>query len=93
MLRESIEDDPEARLRLDREVRALRRVESPYVAQVLDADLSGDRPYLVMEHIKGETLLEAVRRGGPLPETRSAPPGTGPGHGPGDRPRRRGRAP
>lgn len=68
MLRESIEDDPEARLRLDREVRALRRVESPYVAQVLDADLSGDRPYLVMEHIKGESLHDAVRRGGPLPE-------------------------
>ncbi len=68
MLREPIEDDPEARLRLDREVRALRRVESPYVAQVLDADLSGDRPYLVMEHIKGDSLLDAVRRGGPFPE-------------------------
>ncbi|GAA1020741.1 hypothetical protein Aple_055300 [Acrocarpospora pleiomorpha] len=66
MLRDPIEDDAEARLRLDREVRALRRVESPYVAQVLDADLSGDRPYLVMEHIKGETLLDAVRRRGPL---------------------------
>ncbi|GIH28043.1 hypothetical protein Aph01nite_63530 [Acrocarpospora phusangensis] len=69
MLRDPIEDDAEARLRLDREVRALRRVESPYVAQVLDADLSGDRPYLVMEHIKGETLLDAVRRRGPLAQT------------------------
>jgi predicted Ser/Thr protein kinase len=66
MLRDPIEDDPEARLRLDREVRALRRVESPYVARVLDADLSGDRPYLVMEHIEGETLLDAVRRSGPM---------------------------
>ncbi|MDH2428134.1 serine/threonine-protein kinase [Sphaerisporangium sp. TRM90804] len=67
MLRDAIGDDPEARLRLEREVRALRRVESPYVARVLDADLSGDRPYLVMEYIEGETLLDAVRRGGPLP--------------------------
>ncbi|WP_248958910.1 serine/threonine-protein kinase [Sphaerisporangium perillae] len=66
ILRDPIGDDPESRLRLDREVRALRRVESPYVARVLDADLSGDRPYLVMEHIEGETLLDAVRRGGPL---------------------------
>jgi serine/threonine protein kinase len=66
MLRDPIGDDPEARLRLDREVRALRRVESPYVARVLDADLSGQRPYLVMEHIEGESLLDAVRRGGPL---------------------------
>ncbi|MFC4589518.1 serine/threonine-protein kinase [Sphaerisporangium corydalis] len=66
MLRDPIGDDPEARLRLDREVQALRRVENPYVARVLDADLSGDRPYLVMEHIEGETLLDAVRRNGPL---------------------------
>ena len=66
LLRSMIEDDPAARLRLDREVRALRRVESPYVATVLDADLSGERPYLVMEYIEGETLLETVRRGGPL---------------------------
>ncbi|NAS21217.1 protein kinase [Herbidospora sp. NEAU-GS84] len=68
MLREAIEGDADARLRLDREVRALRRVESPYVARVLDADLSGDRPYLVMEHIAGDTLLNAVKRDGPLPE-------------------------
>ncbi|WP_169950805.1 serine/threonine-protein kinase [Microbispora sp. H11081] len=70
MLRDPIENDPDARLRLEREVRALRRVESPYVAQVLDADLSGDRPYLVMEYIKGENLLDAVRRRGPLKESR-----------------------
>ncbi|WP_328854753.1 serine/threonine protein kinase [Microbispora hainanensis] len=70
MLRDPIENDPDARLRLEREVRALRRVESPYVAQVLDADLSGDRPYLVMDYIEGENLLDAVRRHGPLPESR-----------------------
>ncbi|MFG1942440.1 protein kinase [Nonomuraea sp. NPDC048826] len=55
-----------ARIRLEREVRALRRVESPYVARVLDADLSCDRPYLVMEHIEGATLLERVRQDGAL---------------------------
>src|SRR5690606_17542580 len=67
LLRDPV-DDPAARLRLEREVRALRRVNSLHVAKVLDAHLSGDRPYLVMEYIEGETLLEAVRRGGPLPE-------------------------
>ncbi|MFD0730205.1 serine/threonine-protein kinase [Planotetraspora mira] len=69
MLREPIEADSDARLRLDREIRALRRVESPYVAEVIDADLSGDRPYLVMEYIEGETLLEAVQRGGAMGES------------------------
>ncbi|PZG15932.1 serine/threonine-protein kinase [Nonomuraea aridisoli] len=59
-------EDTTARVRLEREVRALRRVESPYVAKVLDADLDGARPYLVMEHIEGVTLLERVRQDGPL---------------------------
>ncbi|WP_344981214.1 serine/threonine-protein kinase, partial [Streptosporangium fragile] len=66
VLHDAVDADSEARTRLEREVRALRRVESPYVARVLDADLEGDRPYLVMEHIEGDTLLERVRRDGPL---------------------------
>ncbi|GAA4567961.1 hypothetical protein GCM10023193_48240 [Planotetraspora kaengkrachanensis] len=73
MLREPIEADSDARLRLDREIRALRRVESPYVAEVIDADLSGDRPYLVMEYIEGATLLEAVQRGGAMEESALIP--------------------
>jgi serine/threonine protein kinase len=73
MLREPIEADSDARLRLDREIRALRRVESPYVAEVIDADLSGDRPYLVMEYIEGETLLEAVQHGGAMEESALIP--------------------
>ncbi len=59
-------EDETSRIRLEREVRALRRVESPYVAKVLDADLDGARPYLVMEHIEGVTLLDQVRQSGPL---------------------------
>jgi predicted Ser/Thr protein kinase len=59
-------EDSSSRVRLEREVRALRRVESPYVAKVLDADLSSARPYLVMEHIEGVTLLDRVRHSGPL---------------------------
>ncbi|GII05220.1 hypothetical protein Pta02_72280 [Planobispora takensis] len=66
MLHDAVDADAEARIRLEREVRALRRVESPYVARVLDADLTCDRPYMVMEHIEGDTLLDRVRRGGPL---------------------------
>ncbi|MFC4111908.1 serine/threonine protein kinase [Nonomuraea zeae] len=59
-------EDEMSRVRLEREVRALRRVESPYVAKVLDADLSCARPYLVMEHIEGATLLDRVRQSGAL---------------------------
>ncbi|MFD0889096.1 serine/threonine-protein kinase, partial [Streptosporangium algeriense] len=66
MLHDAVDADAESRIRLEREVRALRRVESPYVARVLDADLACERPYLVMEYIEGDTLLDRVRRGGPL---------------------------
>src|SRR5437868_5571322 len=66
VLRDLMEDDSGARIRLEREVKALRRVESPYVARVFDADLDCARPYLVMEHIEGDTLMEMVRRDGPL---------------------------
>ncbi|MFI7440551.1 protein kinase domain-containing protein [Nonomuraea indica] len=65
VLHELTQDDS-SRIRLEREVRALRRVESPYVAKVLDADLDCDRPYLVMENIEGVTLLDLVRQDGPL---------------------------
>ncbi|WP_084963044.1 serine/threonine-protein kinase [Thermoactinospora rubra] len=65
VLRDLVENDS-SRIRLDREVRALRRVESPYVARVLDADLDCARPYVVMEYIDGDTLLHRVRRSGPL---------------------------
>ncbi|MFB4265608.1 serine/threonine-protein kinase [Nonomuraea sp. GTA35] len=65
VLRDLTEDET-ARIRLEREVRALRRVESPYVAKVLDADLNCARPYLVMEHIEGATLLDQVRQSGAL---------------------------
>lgn len=65
VLHDLVEDDS-SRIRLEREVRALRRVESPYVAKVLDADLQCARPYLVMEHIDGDTLLDQVRRSGPI---------------------------
>jgi serine/threonine protein kinase len=61
-----LNEDESSRIRLEREVRALRRVESPYVAKVLDADLSCARPYLVMEHIEGATLLDLVRKQGSL---------------------------
>ncbi|MFB9967872.1 serine/threonine-protein kinase [Sinosporangium siamense] len=69
MLRDTLDSDPDARLRLKREVQALRRVESPYVTRVLGADLDCDRPYLVMQHIEGDTLLDVVRRDGPLSGT------------------------
>jgi len=52
--------------RLDRfthELEALRKVQHPNVVAVLDADVDGDKPYIVMEHIRGKSM-QAIADGG-----------------------------
>jgi hypothetical protein len=52
--------------RLSREVEATMRVASPYVAELVDADLEGDPPYIVTRYVQGRSLQEVVERRGPL---------------------------
>src|ERR671932_2655306 len=66
VLRDHVCADPEARARLRREVESLRRVRSPHVAEVLGAEVDGDRPYLATRFVPGPTLEQAVRAEGPL---------------------------
>jgi predicted Ser/Thr protein kinase len=65
-LRPVIAADPNARRRLAREVETMRRVRSPFVAEVLDADVTSDPPYIVTRYVSGRTLEEIVSQGGPL---------------------------
>jgi predicted Ser/Thr protein kinase len=55
-----------ARRRLAREVETMRRVRSPFVAEVLDADVTGAFPYIVTRYVPGTTLDEMLRTRGPL---------------------------
>lgn len=66
VLRPHVAHDPDARRRLAREVETLTRVRNPRVAPVLDADLDGDRPYVVTRYIPGPSLDHVVREEGPL---------------------------
>ncbi len=59
-------DGVNARRRLAREVETMRRVRSPYVAEVLDADVTGEYPYIVTRFVAGPTLDEMIRGRGPL---------------------------
>ncbi|GAA3592663.1 hypothetical protein GCM10022419_089460 [Nonomuraea rosea] len=59
--------DLKARDRLVREVETMRRVRSPYVAEVIDAELSGGRPYVVTRFAAGRTLEDTVLTQGPMP--------------------------
>jgi len=59
-------DDVNGRRRLAREVETMRRVRSPYVAEVLDADVAGEFPYIVTRFVPGPTLEQLVRGRGPM---------------------------
>jgi predicted Ser/Thr protein kinase len=62
----AVAGDPNARRRLLREVETMRRVRSRYVAEILDADVTGDAPYIVTRYVPGRTLEDVVRTDGPL---------------------------
>jgi serine/threonine protein kinase len=66
VLRPHIVGDDEARERLAREVASLRRVRSPRVAEVIDADPWGATPFVVTRYVPGLSLHEHVRQEGPL---------------------------
>jgi predicted Ser/Thr protein kinase len=71
-LHPAIADDDNMRERLRREVAAMRRVRSPRVARLLDADLEADPPYIVTRYVQGRTLREVVSADGPLEGERLA---------------------
>ncbi len=66
VLRPHIVGDEEGRERLAREVASLRRVRSPRVAEVLDADPWGPTPYVATRYVPGLSLHQHVAREGPL---------------------------
>jgi len=66
ILRPAVAGDPNARRRLAREVETMRRVRSPYVAEVIDTDVTGPVPYIVTQYVPGRTLDEVVTEHGPL---------------------------
>ncbi|GAA1814452.1 serine/threonine-protein kinase [Actinomadura chokoriensis] len=56
-----------ARSRFVKEADAALQVSGRHTARVLDADMSGDRPYIVSEFVEGPSLQDVVADRGPLP--------------------------
>jgi hypothetical protein len=56
----------DGRQRFAREVATLQRVRSRRVAEVLDADVSGDPPYIVTRYVRGPSLDKVIGDHGPL---------------------------
>ncbi len=65
-IRPGLAADATARRRLAREVETMGRVSSPFVAEVIDADVSSDPPYIVTRYVPGRTLEDVIGQGGPL---------------------------
>ncbi|MGI5232129.1 serine/threonine-protein kinase [Actinoallomurus sp. CA-142502] len=57
--------DAKARARFAAELAHARRVAPFCTARVLDADLDGDRPYIVSEFVEGPTLSDVIASGPP----------------------------
>jgi predicted Ser/Thr protein kinase len=66
VLREGIAAEDTARKRLAHEVETMRRVVSPNVAEVIDADVTCKTPYIVTQYVPGRTLEDVVAEAGPL---------------------------
>jgi serine/threonine protein kinase len=56
------ETDPEFIARFQNEAMAVARLRHPYIVQVFDFDIEGDKPYMVMEFVEGETLSQRMTR-------------------------------
>ncbi|MEV5827439.1 protein kinase [Spirillospora sp. NPDC052242] len=65
LLRAQLSRNPEWRSRFERELGVIGRVAGFCTAQVLDADFSGDTPYVVSEYVPGPSLSALVGERGP----------------------------
>lgn len=66
VLRSHVVGDREARERLAREVSSLRRISSPRIAEIVDADPHGPVPFVVTRYVPGLSLYHHVAEEGPI---------------------------
>lgn len=70
LLRPELLDDDAVRYRFKKEARVLRAVRSPYIANLVEAEVSESNAYIALEFVSGQDLAVALdSRGAPLDET------------------------
>ena len=67
VIRSELAADRDFRARFRQEVTSARKVNGPFTARIIDADLDGPVPWLATAYIAGPSLAEAVNSHGPLP--------------------------
>jgi class 3 adenylate cyclase len=68
VLRPAMAASESARRRFVKEMRLLAALDSPYVTRLIDANVDGERCYLALEFVAGESVGGVVRRGERIPE-------------------------
>lgn len=66
VLHPHVASDALALTRLAREVETMRRVRGPHIAEILDASLTGRRPYIVTRYVQGRSLSSVLASDGPV---------------------------
>ena len=72
ILHDALPAELSSRERFEREAKLMARLEHPHCVSVIDFGLHEDKPYLVMELVRGTSLLELVTSSGPLDPARAA---------------------
>jgi serine/threonine-protein kinase len=73
LIRPGLVGDDRARRGLAKEVAVLDALDHPVLIRGFDAELEGDRPHVVLEHVEGPRLSSLLRRYGPLPPDQLVP--------------------
>ncbi len=60
-----LSSDPDLKLRLEREARAISSLQHPHICVLHDIGHQDGTDYLVMEYLEGETLADRLRKGPP----------------------------
>ena len=81
VMHREMSDQPDQLERFRREARAVAQLSHPNVVAVIDAGEDGGHPYIVFEHVEGETLKQRIDRLGRLPVVEAAAYGIEVGRG------------
>lgn len=68
IVRDFLLEDPASRTRLAREVTALKKVKSPFVAEIIDSDINSERAWIATNYVDGPSLKTLIENEGVLTE-------------------------
>ena len=68
IVRDFLLEDPASRTRLSREVNALKKVKSPFVAEIIDSDIEAERAWIATNYVDGPSLKTLIENEGVLTE-------------------------